>query len=58
MDAFGKRAEIADALEFVVGQLDVEMLLDAREQIERLQAVDAELLEEIVAGVQLVRAAL
>ena len=26
----------------------LEMLLDAREQIERLQAVDAELLEEIV----------
>ncbi len=53
MNAFGQGAEIADALEFVVRQLDVEVLLDARQQIERLQAVDSQLLEEIVVGREL-----
>ena len=57
LDALGERAEIADALKFVVGQLDAEMLLDAREQVERLQAVDAELLEEIVVRRSAARAA-
>jgi hypothetical protein len=50
---FRESAEIAHALEFVVGQLDVKMLLEAREQIERLETIDAELLEEIVAGAKL-----
>ena len=58
MDALGESAEVADALKFVVGQLDMEMLLDARQQIERLQAVDAELLEEIVVRTEAARAAL
>ncbi len=53
MDALGESAEVANALKFVIGQFDVEMLLDPREQIERLQAVYAESLEEIVAGVEL-----
>ena len=52
MDAFGKRLEIAYALDFVVGQLDAEMILDSREQIERLQTVDGQLLVEIVVGLQ------
>ena len=53
MYTFGERAEIADALQFVIRQLDVEMLLEPREQVERLQAVDAERLEEIVVRLEL-----
>src|SRR5579871_1488348 len=48
LDARGQRAEIAHALHLVVGQLDIEMIFDAAQQFERLQAVDAQLLEEIV----------
>ena len=32
LDACGERAEIADALQFVIRQLDVEMIFEAREQ--------------------------
>ena len=46
----GQGAEVAHALQFVVRQLDVEMILQLREQIQRLQAVDAESLKEIVVG--------
>src|SRR5580698_5326796 len=53
LDALGEGTEIGDALKFVVGQLDVEMLFDAGEQVQRLKAVDAELLEEIVVGTKL-----
>jgi hypothetical protein len=50
---FGERPEITDALKFVIGQLDVKMLFEARQQIERLQAVDAERLEEVVVSAKL-----
>jgi hypothetical protein len=40
-------------LQFVIGKLDFEMVFDAREQIQRLQAVDAELFEEIVVSREL-----
>jgi hypothetical protein len=53
LDAFGEGAEVGDALEFVIGQLDAKMLFEAREEIERLEAIDAELLEEVVAGIEL-----
>ena len=58
MDPLGESAEVAYALEFVVGELDMEMLFEAGEQVERLQAVDAELLEEIVVGRELIALAL
>jgi hypothetical protein len=45
---FGERPEIADALKFVIRKLDVEMLFQARQEIERLQAVNAQSLEKIV----------
>src|ERR1700757_345081 len=50
----GERAEIRNALQFVVGHLDVKVILQARKQIERLQAVDVEGLEEVLVGLQLV----
>jgi hypothetical protein len=53
LDAFGESAEIADALELIIGQLDVKMMFEAREKVEGLEAVDAERLEEIVAGMEL-----
>jgi hypothetical protein len=48
LDPFSEGAKIADSLQFIVGQLDLEMLLEACEQVESLQAVDAELLEKII----------
>jgi len=54
LNPLGEGAEIGYALEFVVGELDLEMLLDAGQQVEGLEAVDAELLEEIVVGGELV----
>lgn len=55
LNSLGERAEIADALKLVIGQFDMEMLLDAREQVKRLQAIDAERLEEIVARIKLLQ---
>ena len=49
LDAFSKRVEIADALDLVIWKLDIEMIFQAREQFKRLQAVDSQLLVEIVA---------
>lgn len=48
LNACGERAEIADALHFVVGELDAEMLFETREHFKRLQTIDAELFEKIV----------
>jgi hypothetical protein len=50
----GQGAEIGYALEFVVGEFDLEMLFDAGEEVEGLEAVDAELFEEIVVGRELI----
>ena len=41
-------AEISDALQFVIGHLDVKMILKPGQQVERLQAVDVECLEEVL----------
>ena len=49
LDARGERVEVADALDFVIREFHAEMIFEAREQFERLQAVDPELLVEIVA---------
>src|SRR2546430_1827822 len=48
VNPFSKGLEVADALNLVIGQLDVEMIFEAREHFQRLQAVDAEFLEKIV----------
>src|SRR5215469_4471238 len=48
LNPLGQGSEIGDPLQFVVWKLDVEVLFQASEQAERLQAVDAQLLEEIV----------
>jgi hypothetical protein len=48
LNAGRKRAEIVHALHFVVGQLDAEMLLDAGEHFEGLQAIDSEFLEKVI----------
>ena len=49
LDASGERVEVADALDFVIREFDPKMIFEAREQFESLQAVDPELLVEIVA---------
>ena len=40
-------AKVGDALQFVIRELNPEMILQFREQVERLQAVDTERLEEV-----------
>jgi hypothetical protein len=45
-----ERVKIAHALHFVIRQLDAEMLFETREHFERLQAVEAKFLVEIVSG--------
>jgi hypothetical protein len=50
LDSLRQRAEIGDALQLIIGQLNVEVLLEAREQAQGLKAVDAEFLEEVVVG--------
>jgi hypothetical protein len=50
---FRERPEIGDTLKLVIRQLDVKMLLDAGEQVERLEAIDAQLAEKIVVGIKL-----
>jgi len=50
LDALGECFEVADALNFIVGEFDAEMIFQAGEHFEGLQAVDAELLVEIVVG--------
>ena len=52
LDARGEGAEVTDSLDLVIRQLDVEVVFEAREQFKRLQAVDPELLVEIVAGLE------
>ena len=55
MDALGECLEVADALHFIVEQLDVEMIFQAREHFEGLQAIDPEFLVEIVVGCERAR---
>ncbi len=50
MDARRKGAEVADALDFVVRQLDAKMIFQAGEQLESLETIDAQLFEEIIVG--------
>ena len=48
----GEGAEIADSRDFVIRELDAKMILEAREQLESLQAVDTQFLEEIIIGMK------
>jgi hypothetical protein len=54
LNPLGESAKVGDALEFVVGELNLEMLFDASEEVEGLEAVDAELFEEVVVGRELI----
>jgi len=42
----GQRAEVGDPLHFVVGQFHMKVVLQAGQQIERLQTVDAQILKK------------
>jgi len=53
LNAAGQGAEVRHALQFVVRHFDVKMVLQTRQQIKRLQAVDPESLEEVVIGREL-----
>src|SRR5579862_9072282 len=53
LNAAGQGAEVRYSLQLVVRQFDVKMVLQPRQQIERLQTVDPESFEEVVIGRQL-----
>src|SRR5262244_1084107 len=50
LNALRQRAEIGDALQFVVWQLDMEMVFQSSQKIERLQAIYTQSLKEVVIG--------
>jgi len=50
LDPIRQRPEIRHALQFIVRQLDAEVMLQSRQQVESLQAVDPERLEEVIVG--------
>jgi len=50
LDSTGQRTKIRHALQFVIGKFDVEMLLQSRQQVQSLKAIDAERLEKVVIG--------
>ena len=52
LDAGSEGAEVADARDFVIRELDAEVIFEARKQFERLQAIDSQLLVEIVAWLE------
>ncbi len=52
MDASGEGAEVADARDFVIGELDAEVIFEARKQFECLQAVNSQFLEEVIIGLK------
>ena len=58
LDAGGESVKVADALDFVIGKFDAEVIFEAREQFKRLQAVDPQFLVEIIAGLRVRRAEL
>jgi hypothetical protein len=41
LDAGGEGAKVAYALDFVVGELDAEVIFEAAEEFESLQTIDA-----------------
>ncbi len=53
LDACSESMKIADALNFVIRKFHAKVIFKAGEQFERLQAVDAELLIEIIARAKL-----
>src|ERR1700722_2144016 len=52
LDSLSECVKIADALDFIIRKLHAKMIFEAREQFERLQAVDPQLLIEIVARLE------
>jgi hypothetical protein len=44
----GQCAEIRDPLKFIVGQLNVKMILQLGQEIERLQAIDSQRFEKVI----------
>src|SRR5690242_21129479 len=50
LDAGSQRSEVGDTLQLVIRQLNMEVILQACEKFECLQAVDSQLLKEIVVG--------
>src|SRR6185312_6519566 len=53
LDPVGQSAEIGDALQLIVRQFYMKVVLKLGEQVERLQTIDLEGLEEIVIGCKL-----
>src|SRR5579871_3667290 len=54
LDLTGQSAKITDTLQFVIGQFDVEVILQLCEQVECLKAVNAEGFEKVFIRGQLI----
>src|SRR5579864_7024166 len=52
LDARGEGVEVADAGDFVIGELHAKVIFEASKQFQRLQAVDVQFLEEVVIGLE------
>ena len=48
LNPIGEGSKIGHALKFVIGKFDIEMVLQFRQEIQSLKAVDLQLLEEVV----------
>src|SRR5271157_1402464 len=46
----GQRAEVGHALQFIIRQLDMEVIFQLGQQVERLQAVNAQRFKEVAVG--------
>src|SRR4026208_2099773 len=52
LNPIGEGSKIGYALQFVIGEFDVEMALQFRQEIQSLKAVDLQLLEEVIVRIQ------
>ena len=53
LNPIGEGSKIGHALQFVVGEFDVEMALQFRQEIQSLKAVDLQLLEEVIVRIEI-----
>ena len=52
LNPIGEGSKIGYALQFVIGEFDVEVALQFRQEIQSLKAVDLQLLEEVIVRIQ------
>src|SRR5215510_8052939 len=53
LNPFCEGAEVTYPLHFVIGEFDVEMIFEPRQQLQRLQRINAQFLKEVIVGREL-----